>query len=227
MSEMGRDPGRINRPEDPARARGAPPGSKSDASRAPRGRPGAETAGGAGNFRGRRGTAGAGERASGTRSLAERLGAGDLLGIGVLLLGLVSLALLVAAELSPVLAIEIQPAGSCEIIAEPELREQCQPTGGSRHSWALALIGVLVLIMAWGAGPARSRAAAIALLVAGLAVLAIVLLRDLPTLDETGEIGVRFQAASAGPASGFWLSLAGGAVALAAGVLALLRPRGA
>jgi hypothetical protein len=140
---------------------------------------------------------------------------------------LASLALLVAAELSPVFTIEIQPAGSCEILAEPELRAQCAPTGASRHSWALALIGVLVLLMALAAGPVGSRAAALALVVAGVAVLAIVLLRDLPTLDETGEIGVRFQAASAGPASGFWLALAGGAAAIATGVLALVRPRGA
>ena len=78
--------------------------------------------------------------------------------------------------------------------------------------------------MAWAAGVAGSRAAAVALVMTGVAVLAIVLIGDLPELNETGEIGLRFDEAEAEPASGFYLSLLGGVLALAAGVLALVAP---
>jgi hypothetical protein len=57
----------------------------------------------------------------------------------------------------------------------------------------------------------------------GVAVLAIVLIGDLPELNETGEIGLRFDEAEAEPASGFYLSLLGGVLALGGGVLALVR----
>lgn len=166
--------------------------------------------------------------ASGSRwiasSGAEIAGAG-LAGVAVLALGVAASVVLVAAELSPIITIEILTGGSCEILADPELREQCSPTGGSRHSWALAVLGVLVLVMAWGAGVGRSRPAALALLAAGVAVLAIVLVGDIPEVNETGEIGLRFDEAEAQPASGFYLSLIGGVLALAAGALALARSR--
>lgn len=131
--------------------------------------------------------------------------------------------LLIAAELSPVLEIEVNGLPCAP--ADPALAEQCTPSGADRHSWALAVLGLLVAALAWGAGIGASRPAALALLVAGVAVLAIVLVSDLPDVDETGEIGLLFEAAAASPASGFWLSLAGGAVALIAGVLGLIAAR--
>jgi hypothetical protein len=139
----------------------------------------------------------------------------------VLGLGLVAGALLVAADLSPTLSIDIHQAGTCEIVADPGLRDECAPSGGSRHLYGFVLLGLLALPMAWGAGIAGSRPAAVALLVIGAAVLAIALARDLPATDETGAIGVSFEQGEASPASGFWLSLAGGVLGLAAGALAL------
>ena len=153
----------------------------------------------------------------------RRIGTGGRVGIAVLGLGLVAAGLLVAAELSAVLDIEV--GGLPCVPADPTLAEECSPSGASRHTWALGLLGLLAVVMAWGAGIGRSRPAAVGLLAAGAAVLGIVLIADLPQINDTGQIGIAFEDAAAMPASGFWLSLAGGAVAVAAGVLALLTRR--
>ena len=77
--------------------------------------------------------------------------------------------------------------------------------------------------MAYGAGPGDSRPAAVALAAIGLIVLALALLRDLPETSRTGAIGPRFEGATGEKGPGLWLELAGGALALGAGALALLR----
>lgn len=154
---------------------------------------------------------------------ARRARSAGPLGVAVVALGLAGIVLLILAELSPVLEIEVG-GGSCAL-ADPALAETCAPTGAQRHSWSLGLLGVLGLVMAWGAGIGGSRPAALALLAAGAAGLAIVLIGDLPAVNETGQIGVAFEDAAATPASGFWLSLAGGAVVVGAGTLALLSRR--
>ena len=162
-----------------------------------------------------------------SRALAlsrERLTGAGPVGLAVLALGVAAGVLMVVAELSPILQIQIKQSGTCEIVAEPALRSQCAPTGGDRHSYALLVLGALTLVMAWGAGIGRSRAAAAALVAVGLAVLAISLVADLPALNETGAIGVRFDEATSTPAPGFFVELVAGAVALAAGVLRLARP---
>jgi hypothetical protein len=55
-------------------------------------------------------------------------------------------------------------------------------------------------------------------------VVAIALLGDLPDARSEGIIGVRYEAAKSSPELGFWLELAGGALAVVAGVLRLGRP---
>jgi hypothetical protein len=145
------------------------------------------------------------------------------LGIAVVVLGAASLALLLAAELAPVYTIDVNGL-PCEP-AEPTLADLCSPSGGNRHSYALLVLGLLAAVMAWGAGVGRSAPAALALTVVGLAVFAIVLIGDLPDVTETGEIGLRFEQAEASPASGFYLSLLGGAAALLAGVIGLAQLR--
>lgn len=154
---------------------------------------------------------------------ARRFADAGLAGAAVLVLGVGAAVLLVAAELSPVLQITVNGL-PCEI-ADPELAEQCSPTGAARHSWGLAVLGVLVLVMAWGAGIGASRPAGAALGIAGAAAIAIVLVGDLPDIDETGQIGLLFEAAAAAPASGFYLALAGGVTAMAAGLVGLVSTR--
>jgi hypothetical protein len=130
---------------------------------------------------------------------------------------------LITAEFAPVYTIDVGGL-PCDRV-EFTLTDLCAPSGGERHSYALAILGLLALVMAWGASIGNSRPAAAALALAGAAALAIVLIGDLPDVNQTGEIGLRFDEAEASPANGFYLSLLGGALALAGGVVGLVRRR--
>jgi hypothetical protein len=96
--------------------------------------------------------------------------------------------------------------------------------GGAHHGYALAVIGVAALPMAVGAARGGSRPAAVAVTVLGAVALLIVLVIDLPSLDDTGLIGRTYDLAEAHPSTGFWLEL-GGAIALLASGGLLLRSR--
>lgn len=242
-------PGRGDRPSDPVQRRARPSEPAIDASRGNADRQRMEDgsrAGEEGAAEGprsvRRGSAGAGRRgrrdggAAGARvreaasvavtrlrETGRTLAATGWVGLSVLALGTGSFVLLVAAELAPVYTIDVGGL-PCDRV-EFTLTDLCSPTGGERHSYALVVLGVLALLMTWGAGVGRSRPAAAALAATGLAVLAIVLIGDLPDVTETGEIGVRFDEAEASPAGGFYLSLLGGAAALGAGLIGLLARR--
>jgi hypothetical protein len=102
-------------------------------------------------------------------------------------------------------------------------------TGGAHHLYALALIGVALVPMAYGAAFRAARPAAIATLVLALAAAFIVLAVDRPSLDETGLIGRTYDLAVARPAAGFYVESLGAALALAGAVGALVlapgRPR--
>jgi LPXTG-motif cell wall-anchored protein len=133
--------------------------------------------------------------------------------------------LMLLTEVTTVISIDVA-VGSCNSIYDtsPELADDCAQTGLERSSVALLLLGLLTLVMGAGAAFGRSRPAAVALVAIGVVVLAITLLVDLPASDETGLIGRRYAAAEATAGTGLWLELAGGALALAAGLVRLLRP---
>jgi hypothetical protein len=95
-------------------------------------------------------------------------------------------------------------------------------SGGSLHGYALGIIGLALLPMAFGAVVRGARPAAIALIVLALAACAIVLLVDRPVLDDTGLIGRTYDLAEARPATGFYLESLGAALALVGAVAALL-----
>jgi uncharacterized membrane protein YtjA (UPF0391 family) len=97
-------------------------------------------------------------------------------------------------------------------------------SGGSHHGYALLVIAVAAAVMGFGALRGGSRPAALAVAALGLVALLIVLVIDLPSLDDTGLIGRTYDLAEAHPSTGFWLEL-GGAIALAASGLLLLRSR--
>lgn len=163
------------------------------------------------------------------KSAAGRLRAGGGGALAVVLLGVLAAVLMIAAELSVYRSIEVVTA-SCEELsrsAGADVTDDCETTGAEQHGWALVPIALLVLLMAWGAGPGRSRPAAAALAFLGVLVLAIVVIGDLPDIDVTGAVGRNFDEAEgqAGPA--LWLTLGGGLVALGAGGfrLAALRDR--
>jgi hypothetical protein len=98
-------------------------------------------------------------------------------------------------------------------------------TGGDLHGYALGIIGLAMLPMTWGAVHRGARPAAVALLVLALAACGIILLVDLPKLDDTGLIGRTYELAEAQPATGFYFASLGAALALVGAVGALLLTR--
>jgi hypothetical protein len=133
--------------------------------------------------------------------------------------------LMLLTEFTTVISIDVA-VGSCDSIYDtnPELADDCEQKGFERHSVALLLLGLLTLAMGAGAAFGRSRPAAVALVGIGVVVLGIALLGDLPASDETGLIGRRYAAAEAAAGPGLWLELVGGALAVVAGLVRLLRP---
>jgi hypothetical protein len=99
--------------------------------------------------------------------------------------------------------------------------------GGAHHGYALAVVGVAMLPMAWGAVRGGSHPAAVALFSLAVVAAAIVLVVDLPRLDATGVIGRTYALAEAHPGPGFWVECAGAALALAGATAVLLRRRAA
>ena len=146
-------------------------------------------------------------------------------GAGVTALGAIGGALMFLSAFLTVASIDVAH-GACDVIydSDPHLAEGCVRTGFERHSVAIPLLGLVVLIMAFGAGRGRSRPAAAALLVIGALVLAIALFSDLPVTHETGAIGRNFEGATAQAGSGLYVEIAGGIAALGAGLIGLVLP---
>jgi hypothetical protein len=144
--------------------------------------------------------------------------------IALLVLGLGVLAgvLMILTEFSTLFEVEVVTA-SCKDLADPDLADTCLTKGAEQHSYALVFLGALAIAMAWGAGIGMSRPAAIALVVAGVIVLAIAIIGDLPDSTKTGEIGTNFDQAAATKGIGIWFELVGGALAVVAGTLRLTR----
>jgi len=138
-------------------------------------------------------------------------------------MGVAAALLLVVAEVTTLFSIEVDTA-TCSDLADPDLADRCDTTGGEQHSFALVPIAVLVAVMAVGAGLGRSRPAGIALIGAGVLVLVITLGFDLPDTTRTGEVGSTFASAEAVKGPAFWFELVAGLLAVAAGVLRLRSP---
>ena len=138
---------------------------------------------------------------------------------------LVAGVLMLLTEVTTVISVDLRNT-SCEVIydSNPKLADGCSQTGFERSSVALLLLGVLTLVMGAGAALGRSRPAAIALVAIGVVVLGIALLGDLPASDDTGLIGRDYDQASASAATGLWFEVIGGALAIVAGALRLIRP---
>jgi preprotein translocase subunit Sss1 len=112
---------------------------------------------------------------------------------------------------------------SCSDFADQRLRDDCLTVGHESHYWAFALLGLFVILMAYGVAAGGSRPAAIALVVAGVVGLAITLLHDLPDTTKKGEVGIAFASGKAHKGTGFWLELIGSTLALGCGAFAVWR----
>jgi hypothetical protein len=130
--------------------------------------------------------------------------------IGVLAAGLLGGALLIAADLSTLVQIKV-----ITVVKE-------SLSGHDQHSWAMALLGVVSLPLAYGAARRRARPAMLGLVVLGIVALAIALFGDLPDTRSTGVIGQRYEEAAAQAGAGFYFETAGGVLLLVAGVGGLL-----
>ena len=95
-------------------------------------------------------------------------------------------------------------------------------SGGSHHGYALAIIGLAMLPMTYGATVRGARPAAIALVVLALVAWAVILLIDRPLLDDTGIIGRTYELAEARPGPGFYVETVGAALALVGSVALLV-----
>jgi hypothetical protein len=146
---------------------------------------------------------------------------GGLRGL-LLLLGGVGGVLMIASDLMTLYHVDVVTA-KCSDLADPRLADACKTTGGEHHGYALLILGVIVLLMTWGAAVGRSRPAGVALLVLGLAGLAIAFGVDAPDVHKTGVIGQRFAEAEAKPGLGFYFEIVGSGLVVAAGLLRLLR----
>ena len=156
------------------------------------------------------------------RNLAARV-ADALRGLGalpllILVLGVAGGILMIVAELSTVVRVDVLTAGTCEEIADSSLRDSCDTSGLEQHGGAFILLGLAAIAMALGASRRASRPAALALIAIGAIVIAISLLRDVPKANETGRVGLQFEAAEAKPGRGLYLEFVGGGLVLLAGL---------
>jgi hypothetical protein len=110
-----------------------------------------------------------------------------------------------------------------EIKAVTVVPEGGATSGGSHHLYAFVLIGLAMIVMSIGAVIGRSRPAAVALLALSGAALLIILVADVPWLNDTGLIGRTYDLAKARPAIGFWLELIGALLVLVTALLVLRR----
>ena len=148
--------------------------------------------------------------------------AADRLSLVVAIAGALAALLLVIAEFSTIASVDIAN-GSCDVIASSTDRDRCALSGFERHGGALVLLGILIVVMAWGAGVGRSRPAALALVAAGAVAVGIGLLVDLPETDATGAIGASFEDAEGQAGPGLYLEILAGLLAAGAGALRLTR----
>src|SRR3954465_7716989 len=114
-------------------------------------------------------------RRSRSRGTPGRFSAPRPLCIVVFALAVVGALLMITSEFATLRSVKVLTA-SCDDLADPALRGACVTHGGEEHSYALVLMGIVALVMVWGAVLGRSRPAAVALMVLGAAVLAIALL---------------------------------------------------
>src|SRR3954463_16803711 len=126
--------------------------------------------------------------------------------LGLLALGVAGGLLLIAADFSTLVQIKV-----ITVVKE-------SLTGHEQHSWAIAIVGVAALPLAYGAARGRSRPAMVGLIVLGAVVLFIALAKDLPDTRSEGIIGVRYESAQASAGAGFYLETGGAVLLLLAGV---------
>ena len=137
--------------------------------------------------------------------LGSRMNASFVLGAALAGAAFAGAILLIVADLSTLIAVKTVTVTVKNI------------SGGSHHSYALLILGVFALPMAYGATRRGSRPAMAALIAIGMVALVIMLVVDLPDIHKTGDIGQLYKPASASESSGFYLETLGAFLLLIAG----------
>ncbi len=137
---------------------------------------------------------------------------------GLLVLAGLGALLLAAAEFSTLYEVRaitaVVPGGS--------------QTAGSHHGYALLIVALVALPMAWGAVVGGSRPATVAVVALGALALFVCLAIDLPDVGDEGLLAETYEQAKASPQEGFYLETLGSVVLLLAGIgMLLLRPAAA
>src|SRR5256885_529384 len=126
-------------------------------------------------------------RENASRGISAALGRLGASRLAILALGGGGGLLLMISEFLTLYHVDVVTA-SCSDLASPNLRDACSTSGGGHHGYALAIIGAIALVMAWGAALGASRPAGVALLALGVVSLVILLSVDLPDIHETGIV---------------------------------------
>jgi hypothetical protein len=145
------------------------------------------------------------------KNLALPVGSGTVRAVRIVLAiaALAGAVCLIVATFSTIIEITV---GTTSKIADRDT----ELSGWDRHSVSLLLIAVFALLMTAGAlRGARPAMAAVA--VAGIVVLLIALIGDLPDVHKTGVVGQLYDNARANPKIGYYLETLGGALLLLAG----------
>lgn len=94
-------------------------------------------------------------------------------------------------------------------------------SGGDLHGVALILVAVFALVMLVGAARG-ARPAMIALVACGLLAIGLIVGLDVPELDNTGELSLRYEDVSASASTGFYLETLGAVLLMVSGGLLLI-----
>jgi hypothetical protein len=142
---------------------------------------------------------------------------------GWLLLGLAVVAaiVLVVAEFSTI-SYRTIGIGAC---ADRVGADKCRTVGHDAHAYALVILAVVGLVMAWGAAVGRSLAAAWATVGVSVAVLVIAAALDGPSLGDRRGLEKLYDNVQTHTGDGFRLELIGGVLLLLVGGLAVQRLR--
>jgi LPXTG-motif cell wall-anchored protein len=151
-------------------------------------------------------------------AFVRRLAAAGPLAWAALALGLGAAALMVATELSTIHSVRLGET-TCGA-ADPADRDKCLTSGGDQHGYALIVLALLCALMTFGAVLGRSKPAAVALAVIGAVVLFVALVLDLPTLDSTRDLELKYTGVEPQTGGAFTLELIAGGLALLAAAAA-------
>ncbi len=113
--------------------------------------------------------------------------------------------------------------GACGSRVDPGV---CETAGGDAHSYALWLVALVVVVFTFGVALGRSRPAALGIVACGLIALGIAVLVDLPDLDSLRGLDASYTQVHAHTGAGFWFEVAGGVLAVLAGLVGLRPARG-